>query len=203
LGDGATIVGFDLIPQSLHRRFRFDEREHACAILAQDFPEEFDDILKCLEVFHLKRSEILTPGGGRSPISSAIDDFLRLRGWREESFSISITIDGTPIPIPTHKIDNFKNRVGVEVEWNNKTEFYDRDLNNFRLLRGLRVLSVGVIITRLSELQAVFDKLGKGRSYGASTTHWNRLIPKVDGDGAGGCPLLLIGLGVNCYDAIS
>jgi hypothetical protein len=48
-------------------------------------------------------------------------------------------------------------------------EFYDRDLNNFRLLRGLRVLSVGVIITRLSELQAVFDRLGKGSAYGAST----------------------------------
>jgi hypothetical protein len=36
------------------------------------------------------------------------------------------------IPVPTHKIDNFKNRIGLEVEWNNKTEFYDRDLNNFR-----------------------------------------------------------------------
>jgi restriction endonuclease BglII len=71
------------------------------------------------------------------------------------------------------------------VEWNNKTEFYDRDLNNFRLLNVLNVLSVGVIITRVSELQRLFDDLGKGASYGASTTHWDKLIPKVD---AGGCP---------------
>jgi hypothetical protein len=28
-------------------------------------------------------------------------------------------VDGSPILIPTHGIDNFKNRVGVEVEWNN------------------------------------------------------------------------------------
>ncbi len=92
-------------------------------------------------------------------------------------------------------------RVGAEVEWNNKTEFYDRDLNNFRLLKELRVLSVGVIITRASELQALFDSLGKGNSYGNSTTHWDKLIPKVDGGGAGCCPLLLIGMGMDCYDA--
>jgi len=31
-------------------------------------------------------------------------------------------------------VDCFKNRVAIEVEWNNKDPFYDRDLNNFRLL---------------------------------------------------------------------
>ena len=103
----------------------------------------------------------------------------------------------------THHIDNFKDGVGVEVEWNNKTEFYDRDLNNFRLLRDLRVLDVGVLITRLSELQSLFDELGKGKSYGASTTHWDKLIPKVDGGAAGGCPLLLVGMGRACYDPSS
>jgi len=161
------------------------------------------DILDCLDAFSLKRSYIATPGGSRSLIPRTIDGFLRTRGWREKSFRIDIKIDKQSVPIPTHKIDNFKNYVGVEVEWNNKTEFYDRDLNNFRLLRGLRVLSVGVIITRLTELQTIFDKLRRGSSYGNSTTHWDKLIPKVDGGGAGGCPLLLIGLGVNCYDAIS
>lgn len=193
-------MGLDAIPNRLWQRYHFEEREHACAILAQDFPQEFADLLDCLAAFHLKRSDILTPGGGRSPISKAIDGFLRGRGWREKSFNIIITVDGAPIPVPTHKIDNFKNRIGVEVEWNNKTEFYDRDLNNFRLLRELRILSVGVMITRLSELQSLFNELGKGKSYGTSTTHWDKLIPKVDGGGAGGCPLLLVGMGLNCYD---
>jgi len=192
--------GVDLVPASLRGRFHFDEREHACAILTGDFAEEFRDICDCLANFSLKRSAILAPGGGRSPISKEIDDFLNRRGWRETSFNIEIRVDGRPIPIPTHKIDNFKNRVGVEVEWNNKTEFYDRDLNNFRLLRELRVLSVGVFITRLSELQSLFDQLGKGSSFGASTTHWDKLIPKVDGGAAGGCPLLLVGMGRACYD---
>jgi len=76
-------------------------------------------------------------------------------------------------------------------------------LNNFRLLKDLRVLSVGVIITRLSELQALFNQLGKGPSFGASTTHWDKLMPKVEGGGAGCCPLLLAGMGMACYDPSS
>lgn len=196
-------MSLDLIPSKLQKRFTFAERDHACAILAADYPDEFADILACLSAFTLTRSAVMTPGGGRSPIPIAIDTFLGKRGWTEKKFAIEIKVDGEVIPIPTHKIDNFKNRVGLEVEWNNKTEFYDRDLNNFRLLKELRVLSVGVIVTRLSELQAVFDELGKGDSYGNSTTHWNKLIPKVAGGGAGCCPLLLVGMGTACYDADS
>lgn len=188
-------MGIGLIPSSLRSRYRFDEREHAVAILARDFPIEFADICDCLDQFVLKRSDISAPGGGKSRISQAIDNFFRNRGWSETSFDIKISADGVHIPIPTHKIDNFINRVGIEVEWNNKDPFYDRDLNNFRLLRELHVLSVGVMITRLTELNQLFKKLGP------STTHWDKLIPRVDGGGAGGCPLLLIGLGLACYDA--
>ncbi|GIW89885.1 MAG: hypothetical protein KatS3mg109_0317 [Pirellulaceae bacterium] len=193
-------MGLELIPRYLRWKYRVEERDHACAILARDFPSEFADLLDCLATFTLRRSDILTPGGGRSPIPIAIDGFLLQRDWGPKDFQIQIQVDGSSIPIPTHAIDNFKNRVGVEVEWNNKTEFFDRDLNNFRLLKELRVLSVGVIITRCTELQQIFDQLGKGRSYGASTTHWDKLLPKVNGGGAGCCPLLLVGITRHCYD---
>lgn len=194
-------MGLDLIPPKLRKKYHFDEREHAASILASDFPKEWADILACLDSFWLKKSAITTPGGRLSGISIEIDSFLQApkRGWKERKFDTKVVVDGVEIPNPTHKIDNYKNRVGVEIEWNNKTEFYDRDLNNFRILRQLKVLSVGVIITRLTELQALFVKLGRGSSYGASTTHWDKLIPKVDGGGAGGCPLLLVGLGMACY----
>jgi hypothetical protein len=138
-------MGLDLIPTRLRDRFLFEERHHAVSIISVDFPEEFNDLMICLEAFRLKKSDILTPGGGRSPIPKAIDGFLSARKWAERRFDINITVDEKPIPIPTHRIDNFKNRIGVEVEWNNKTEFYDRDLNNFRLLWEMRVLSVGRI----------------------------------------------------------
>jgi hypothetical protein len=193
-------MGLDLIPSALRKKYTFGEWHHACAVLAIAFPQEFKDLMDCLQAFTLKKSAIMTPGGGRSPIPLEIDGFLSKRGWAAKAFNVEISVDKSLIPIPTHHIDNFKNRVGVEVEWNNKTEFYDRDLNNFRLLKELRVLSVGVIITRLSELQTLFNQLGKGPSYGASTTHWDKLVPKVDGGGAGGCPLLLVGMGMACYD---
>jgi hypothetical protein len=193
------MMTIDLVPIRLRNKFFFDEREHATSILAADFPSEFADLMACLDDFALLKSHILTPGGGRSPIPIQIDSFLQKRGWVEKRFDTKFVVDDHEIPSPTHKIDNFKNRVGIEVEWNNKTEFYDRDLNNFRLLRQLHVLSVGVIVARMSELQKLFDKLGKGQSYGNSTTHMDKLIPKVDGGGAGGCPLLLIGLGMACY----
>lgn len=109
-------MGVELIPQVLRARFRFDERNHATAVLASDFPSEFADIVACMDAFTLKRSQITVGGGGRSAIPIAIDGFLEGRGWAEKKFDIEITADGNPIPIPTHKIDNFNNRVGVDVE---------------------------------------------------------------------------------------
>lgn len=100
-------------------------------------------------------------------------------------------------------MDYFKNRVAIETEWNNKDPFYDRDLTTFRLLFELNVLSVGVIITRASELQRVFDKLGKGPSYGPSTTHMGKLIPKMNNRASGGCPVLAFGMTARLYDSAS
>jgi hypothetical protein len=153
--------------------------------LATDFREEFNDILLCLKDFRLKKSDIPAPGGGG-------------HRFQKPSTGSSGSANGQKSASTSKSL---KNRVGIEVEWNNKTEFYDRDLNNFRLLWEMRVLSVGVIITRLSELQELFDELGKGESYGNSTTHWDKLIPKVESGGAGGCPLLIVGMGMAGYDA--
>jgi len=192
-------MSIDIVPECIRRRYKIEERHHACGILAADFPSEWQDILDCLDNFWLRKSWITVSGGGRSRIPQALDGFLRCRGWGEKQFDIEILVDGESYPTPTHHIDNVKNRIGLEVEWNNKTEFYDRDLNNFRLLHELKVLSVGGIITRTSELQSMFNGLGIGKKYGNSTTHWNKLLPKVNGGGAGGCPLLLIGITEDCY----
>lgn len=194
-------MALDLIPEHLREKYRFQEWGHATSILASDFRDEWMELLGCLESFTLKKSAIVIGGGGRSRIPQEIDGYLFQRGWFERQFDIKIVVDGQDYPTPTHSIDNFKNGIGVEVEWNNKTEFYDRDLNNFRLLYELRVISTGVIITRVSELQTLFQQLGIGGKYGASTTHWNKLIPKINGGGAGGCPLLVIGITESCYDA--
>lgn len=39
-------------------------------------------------------------------------------------------------------------RIALEIEWNNKDPFYDRDLENFKRLHADGAISVGVIVTR-------------------------------------------------------
>ena len=162
-------------------------------------PEEWADILAVLRGFRLLRSEMLTAGGGLSPISQGINAAFSGRGWREEKFETRIVVGEVEYASPTHAVDCFKGRVALELEWNNKDPFFDRDLNNFRLLFDLRAIDVGVIVTRASELQGVFDRLGKGSSYGCSTTHHAKLWPRIEGGSGGGCPVLTFAITPGLY----
>src|SRR5438445_8783442 len=72
-----------------------------------------------------------------------------------------------------------------------RTHSFDRDLNNFRLLFELRAIDAGVIITRCDQLQTIFKRLGRGHSYGASTTHMSKLLPRLGGGAGGGFPVLV------------
>lgn len=183
----------------LREHYEMREFRHASAILASDFPEEFRDITEILSNFRLRRSQVTAAGGNKSDISGSIDREFYRRGWAEKSFDTKIVVDDLPIEVPTHKVDCYRNGVAFEIEWNNKDPFYDRDLSNFRLLFDLRVVSVGVILTRASHLQEIFNALGKGTSYGNSTTHTAKLFPRVQGGGAGGCPVLVFGISKQLY----
>lgn len=132
-------------------------------------------------------------------VSAWIDSELAKHGWRAKTFDTKIAVDENVYSAPTHEVDCFKNRVALEIEWNNKDPFFDRDLNNFRLLFELRAVSVGVIITRCDELQSIFDDLGRGDSYGASTTHMSKLLPRIEGGGGAGCPIVVFGIRRTLY----
>lgn len=193
-------MGLDLLPKSITDNYEVHEWKHASAILHSDFPAEWKDIIELLEGFRFKKSWLVTPGGRKSQISASIDSFLYARGWQEKEFFTAIRVDDATVETPTHKVDCFRNRVALEVEWNAKDPFYDRDLNNFRLLFDLRAVSVGVIITRCDELQEIFDGLGRGESFGPSTTHMSKLLPRIYGGSGGGCPILVFGISKKLYD---
>ncbi|HUX17764.1 MAG TPA: BglII/BstYI family type II restriction endonuclease [Acidithiobacillus sp.] len=192
-------MSIDLLPEFIRENYEVHEWKHACAILHHDFPNEWDDILAVLSDFRLNRSWITNPGGRKSKVSEFIDSYLYGRDWVEKEFQTHVVVDEHTMDTPTHKIDCFRNRVALEIEWNNKDPFYDRDLNNFRLLFDLRAISVGVIITRCDNLQEIFNQLGRGSSYGASTTHMSKLLPRIEGGGGGGCPLLVFGITQSLY----
>lgn len=193
-------MGIELLPVSIRESYEVHEWKHASAILAQDFPKEWKDIIEILANFRLKKSWIEVGGKNKSDVSKQIDSQFFARGWEEKQFETAIIVDGKATESPTHKVDCFKNRVALEIEWNNKDPFYDRDLNNFRLLFDLRVASVGVIITRCDELQEIFNDLGRGPSFGNSTTHMGKLLPRINGGSGGGCPLLVFGITRRLYD---
>ncbi len=188
------------IPLNIRDNYGIHEWKHAVAILSMDFPEEWKDILDVLASFRLKKSWVTDPGGRKSKISNYIDSFLYRRSWVEKEFQTKVVVDNLSMSSPTHKVDCFKNKVALEIEWNNKDPFYDRDLNNFRLLFDLRAISVGVIITRCDELQDIFNDLGRGSSYGASTTHMSKLLPRIEGGSGGGCPILVFGITKQLYE---
>ena len=187
------------LPRFISQNYEVKEWRHASAILSSDYPKEWRDIVDVLTDFRLHRAEVEQPGGRKSLVSERIDSALTKKGWRERKFMTKIVIDDESLDSPTHKVDCFKNRVGLEIEWNNKDPFFDRDLNNFRLLFDLRALSVGVIITRSDELQSIFNELGRGPSYGPSTTHMSKLLPRLEGGSGGGCPVLVFGITKKLY----
>lgn len=195
----------DLIPEELFDLYEFHEWRNAVAILSAAYPEEWSEIISVLSQFRLLRSDIEKDESGerfgdRSKVVIRLDDLLlKPLGWRPKEFRTAIVVDDDTINSPTHEVDCVKAKVALEVEWNNKTEFYDRDLNNFRRLFELQAIDVGVIITRCDELQTIFKALGRAKSYGSSTTIISKLKRRLDGGAGGGCPVLIVGMKSTLY----
>jgi hypothetical protein len=83
------------------------------------------------------------------------------RGWRKVVFTIKKTINDEPRESISHKVDHVRvvdrndgrrYRIALEIEWNNKDPFFDRDLENFKRLHSEGGISVGVMVTRGTSL---------------------------------------------------
>ncbi len=187
-------MSIELIPTDVREKWQVHEWKHACAILERDFQEEWEDLLQVLRAFRISRGHLLDPGGNKSLVSRFFDSAFRQLGWVEKGFDTRVVVDEREMCSPTHKVDCFKNGVAVEIEWNNKDPFYDRDLNNFRLLFELRAISVGVIITRTEEILLMPRRLDPTKKICRTTTYLDKLLPRLEGGSGGGCPILVFGM---------
>lgn len=190
---------------------------YADVILQQSFPERFADLVAALTAFRPTLTELRSSGGGRAVFTKRFDDSLAAMKegdqviWGKQNVTIDkvVGLDGTPMRRSRtrgHEIDMFGKGtvadplpgVAVEMEWNNKDPFYDRDLNNFQALHHEGAIAIGVIVTRGPELQALIGPTVRskdgGLKFGQASTHWSKLLPKVNLGGGGECPLLLIGI---------
>lgn len=195
----------DSLPADIQRKFEVFDWRNALAILTFVHPQEWAEIVDVLASFELRWSDVAKTGrGNKSEMAGILDSGLYKCGWIEKKFNTRILVDEEERATPTHEVDCYKGRVALEVEWNNKDPFYDRDLNNFRLLFELGVIDVGVIVTRTTVLQAwlhanhkIFGK--QPGTYGSSTTHSDKLYPRIRGGGAGGCPVAVFSIKPEAY----
>lgn len=148
--------------------FQVEFHSHAEAILDHDFPEAAVELEGVLFDATIPVEEIIAGGGGETQGTQRLRRSLHDLGWQKHTFVIEKTIDGVPRESISHEIDHvkaFRNDgepigvIALEIEWNNKDPFYDRDLENFKRLHADGAISVGVIVTRGRSLQSSMRSL--------------------------------------------
>lgn len=141
----------------LRRGFQVEFHSHAEAILSVDFPRAADELEAVLLEASIPIEEIIAGGGGETKNTQRLRRGLTATGWETTTFTIEKIINGVAREAISHKMDHVRyvdqknGSVGVvalEIEWNNKDPFYDRDLENFKRLHAEGAISVGIIVTR-------------------------------------------------------
>lgn len=131
---------------------------HAEAILTHDMADAVTELEEILLTIEIPAEELVRGGGGEGELTQRLrhslsDDY----GWNKHNFEIKKIVDGEEKESISHEIDHVKRfptgTFALEIEWNNKDPFFDRDLENFKRLHADGVISIGAIITRGSSLQ--------------------------------------------------
>ncbi|MCZ7599363.1 MAG: restriction endonuclease [Gammaproteobacteria bacterium] len=139
------------------RGFQVLALHHAEAILRYDMPEAIDELETVLQTVEIPIEELIRGGGGEGKLTQRLRRGLSDLGWTKHNFEIRKTVDGKEKESISHEIDHVKDfGTGVfalEIEWNNKDPFFDRDLENFKRLHADGVISIGGIITRGTSFQ--------------------------------------------------
>lgn len=132
--------------------FELEMTNHADAILHSDFRSELEEVEHALDGFRISAIELIEGGGGEAPFTQRLRRRLVRAGWKKHNFQITKAVDGTPRESTSHEIDHVRfvprGTLALEIEWNNKSEFFDRDLESFKRLHSEGVFAVAILITR-------------------------------------------------------
>lgn len=207
------------IPEGVLGRYQFAETRNAAAILRATNPTAFDQLIGVLGDFHLRTSDLITPGGQESDLAARMNRMFREKGWREARVDtlIQLSLKRTPLrgagetsldPIVTetrnegYKVDNFRDRAALDVEWNAKDGNLDRDIGAYRSLYDAALIDVGVLVTRTLDLRDLGRQLGIASGMSVeqarrilsttTTTNSEKLLPRLTRGDAGGCPILAV-----------
>lgn len=168
----------------VRRGFDVASTHHAESLLNGEFQQAHREVQAILEVFSINASELVAGGGGEAVFTQRLRNALASAGWEKRNLMIEkrlIDFVGQPgsekydrkseklIQALSHEIDHVKvfetGTVLLEIEWNNKDPFFDRDLENFKRLHGDGAASLGMIITRGRSMQSnmieLIERFGK------------------------------------------
>jgi hypothetical protein len=148
-----------VLPPQAKGYWDFMETNSAAAVMKAVCPAEWDDIVNVLSNYRLDPKYWLKAGGNRGDVAEQIDEEFHKRGWKEARLDLSTrgilySADEQKIgELPEvyqkgYLVDNLKNRVVLDVEWNAKDGNLDRDLASYRSWYEAGVISAGVIITK-------------------------------------------------------
>lgn len=207
-----------VLPADVLRRYTFAETRNAAKILHATNLDAFAQFVEALREFHLTHNDLVTPGGQESDLAARMNNGFRSRGWREARVDTLVRLSLTLSPWGTdtaklpssitetinrgYKVDNFRGRVALDVEWNAKDGNLDRDISAYRALYDAALIDMGVLISRTLSLRDLARKVGLERGMPVekakrllnttTTTNDVKLIPRLTRGDAGGCPVLAI-----------
>jgi len=132
--------------------FQIEFHSHAQAILSLDFPDALTELQSALTGLTIPIEEIIAGGGGETKGTQRLRRALTAASWLKTKFEIKKIINGRERESISHEIDHVREfsagTIALEIEWNNKDPFFDRDLENFKRLHADGAISVGIIVTR-------------------------------------------------------
>lgn len=145
-------VLFAMFETLVGKGFDVLQLHHAEAILRHDMGKAAREIEDVLANISIPVEELVRGGGGEGQLTQRMRNALSELGWQKHNFEIKKIVDGEEKESVSHEIDHVKRfdsgTFALEIEWNNKDPFYDRDLENFKRLHADGVISIGGIITR-------------------------------------------------------
>jgi len=216
---------------------------HVESLLEVDFRAEAEELQEVLLGLAIPIAELVSGGGGEAKLTQRLRNEFDRIGWRKHIFNITQNVDGKLVSSTSHAVDHVKESamgtIAMEIEWNNKDPFFDRDMENFKRLHGVGAISLGAIITRGHSFQEGIEGLladyARGRAwssiedlkseglrpterqsrlqsvspqhfpeewakrfsadkFGASTTHWQKFLARIDRGVGNPCPIVAFGI---------
>ncbi|WP_165056278.1 MULTISPECIES: BglII/BstYI family type II restriction endonuclease [unclassified Adlercreutzia] len=230
-----------VLPETILEKYCFLETGSATQIASVVDEDAFKDVIDVLGGFSLTGQLLLTKGGSRGPIPRLIDGAFESRGWIEARVDLykraflfpghnSPTVKDDPLGTRANEVlisetyqqgysvDNVKDRIALDVEWNPKDGNLDRDFSAYRAWHQEGLIDAAILITRIQDdtkklAKQIWDEFvernpqlkGKAQpvEYGTTTTaNFEKARERVLRGDLGTCPILVVGIGEQTWDGL-